>query len=193
MLLPQAGWGRVGGGDTIGFMPHFESARARRLGRGGRGGRHRTDRSARRSGRDHRRDRTLPACCSARRCTARSLPMRCACRGSRFSRWRRCIARNGTTGPTRWTFASNFSGWPLRRCRSGCAPRRSPRCIPGRRLLDRCGSALRRLARGRFIEQAAQSLAAAAAAPPQLSAADGTGPMPYADVGAAGRAAARSA
>ena len=26
MLLPQAGWGRVGGGDTIAFMPHFESA-----------------------------------------------------------------------------------------------------------------------------------------------------------------------
>ena len=26
MLLPQAGWGRVGGGDTVAFMPHFESA-----------------------------------------------------------------------------------------------------------------------------------------------------------------------
>ena len=26
MLLPQAGWDRVGGGDTVAFMPHFESA-----------------------------------------------------------------------------------------------------------------------------------------------------------------------
>jgi len=39
----------------------------------------------------------------------------------------------------------------------------------GYRLLDRFGSAFGRLTRGLLIEQAAQSLAAAVAAPPQLS------------------------
>jgi succinoglycan biosynthesis protein ExoV len=39
----------------------------------------------------------------------------------------------------------------------------------GRRLLDSAGPALAGVARGRFVERAARSLAAAAAAPPQLS------------------------
>ena len=130
MLLPQAGWGRVGGGDTVAFMPHFESAERGAWAGSGRGGRHRTDRSARRSGRDHRRDRTLPG--AAQRGDARRDRCRCAARAvDRGSAARagasREMARLGRhAGPSRRVSPAGR----LRRCGSGCVPRRSPRCIP---------------------------------------------------------------
>ena len=109
----------------------FRKRRAGRLGGSGGGGRHRTDRSARRSGRDHRRDRTLPG--AAQRGDARRDRCRCAARAvdrgsAACAGASREMARLGRhAGPSRRVSPAGR----LRPCGSDCAPRRSPRCIPG--------------------------------------------------------------
>jgi succinoglycan biosynthesis protein ExoV len=154
---------------SIGYMPHFES-HARRLGRGGDRRGYRRDRPTRRPGRDPRRDRQLPGTAqrgNARRIVADAMrvpwialrPLVQVHRAKWYD-WADALGLRVRFHPLA---ASSLSE----------RLRISPLAAShhGRQLLDRVGPVLAGAGQRRFVEQAAQSLASAATAPPQLSAA----------------------
>jgi succinoglycan biosynthesis protein ExoV len=168
MLLPQAGWGRIGGGDTIAFMPHFESAE-----RGA------WVEAATEAGIELIDPRDDPAAIIA--AIGR-------CRVLLSEAMHGVIVADALRVP--WIAVQPLS--PQHRAKwhdwadtldlhiefhqlTPSSLRERLRASPlaalhsGYRLLDRFGSAFGRLTRGRLVGQAAQSLAAAAAAAPQLS------------------------
>ena len=170
MLLPQAGWGRVGGGDTVAFMPHFESAE-----RGA------WVEAAAAAGIELIDPRGDPAAIIAAIGRCRVLLSE-AMHGAIVADALRvpwiAVQPLAPEHRAKWHDWADTLDLHVEFHRlAAFVAAGAAACLAARRaafryrLLDRFGSALGRLTRGLLIEQAAQSLAAAAAAPPQLSAA----------------------